>query len=264
MQEEKNPLTIIIETATKTIVKELYSDIKKWAVSSIGPFHKIVKNIKKKKYSSIHDLLSDLSKGKIRNGDLVEIECKLSSFGPFIKPIYISPLVGMNTQNRLGPPLQHPNPHMGLVAQAISNLTPVGLYPPISDKVTQVRLYPSNAEALGFFSLFPGVNDLVPSINALIKPEFLSNAHKSCKLTGNIKCIMQQDFVNAGYKLEDFEVVRSIENIWFFDATGEDSACKIIENEIPQLWGALYSAGQLEIDRNIHIKPHKKYILCKS
>ena len=64
-----------------------------------------------------------------------------------------------------------------------------------------------------------------------------------------------QDFVNAGYKLEDFEVVRSIENIWFFDATGEDSACKTIENEIPQLWGALYSAGHLEIDRNLPLKP---------
>jgi len=253
MQEEVNPTETIIKTATETLVKELYSDIKSWALSGIRPVEKIIKNIKKKKYSDINQLQLDISNNKIKNGELVEIECKFSSFGPFIKPNYIGPLSGLNTQNRLGPPLLHSNPLFGMVAQTTSNLLPVGIYPAVSEKVAQVRLYPSATEAFGFIGLFPDVNKIVPSFNALIKPEYLNIAHKSCKLSGRINCISQKDFVDAGYALEDFEIVRTINNIWFFDATGKDSDCKVMDSEVKELWGALYSAGHIEFDGDIQI-----------
>lgn len=253
--KEENPFESAIKTATETIVKELYSDIKKWALTAISPAQKVFKNLRKKRYSSINDLLSDISIGKLKNGSLVEIQCKFSSFGPFIKPLYISPLVGVNTQNRLGPPLQHPNPIMGMVAQTTSNLTPVGIYPTVSDLITQVRLYPSESEAMGFFGLFPGIGKVVLSFNALIKTEYLNDAHKSCRLTGKIRCITQQDFIRAGYKLEDYEIVRSVGNIWFLEATDEDSDCQIVNNDINELWGGLYSAGHVEFKGNIPIKP---------
>lgn len=256
MQPQENPLDSIIKTATETMVKELYSDLKAWALSGIKPISKIIDNIKKKRYSNIRDLQNDISNHKIKNGDLVQIDCKFSSFGPFIKPLYVGPLVGVNTQNRLGPPLLHDNPFMGLIAQTTSNLIPVGIYPEISNGISQVRLYPSDSQSCGFFGLFPDIKNLVPSFNALVKSEYLSAAHKSCKLTGRIKCISQSDFVKSGFKLEDFEVLRSMNNIWFLDASNNtESNCKIVNGEKTELWGALYSAGHIEFEGEIPIKP---------
>jgi hypothetical protein len=254
MQQEFNPLETFTKTFTETITKEIYSDLKSFAVSKLAPLRKISLRFKKKKYLNISDLVSDISTGKIKNGSLIELDCKFSSFGPFIKNLYIGPLAGLNTKNRLGPPIIHQsNPIMGMVAKTVSNLIPVGLYPPVSDKVAQVRLYPANIEALGFFSFFPEVNNLVPSFNALINSDFLINAHRNCRLTGKIRSVSQLEFINAGFHLEDFEVLRSIGNIWYLDATDVDSDCKLLMSETSELWAALYSVGHLEFNGEIPI-----------
>ncbi len=256
MPEEFNPLETFTKTFTETITKEIYSDLKSFAVSKLSPLKKISLRFKKKRYSNITDLVSAISAGKLKNGSIIELDCKFSSFGPFIKNLYVGPLVGMNTNNRLGPPLiNQSNPLMGMMAQAMSNLMPVGIYPPVSEKVAQVRLYPAKTEALGFFSLFPEVNNLVPSFNALINSEFLINAHRNCKITGRIRSVSQLEFTKAGFHLEDFEVLRSLGNIWYLDATDNDSDCKILDTEISQLWAALYSAGHLEFNGVIPIQP---------
>ncbi|RDC63311.1 hypothetical protein [Adhaeribacter pallidiroseus] len=247
MQGDYNPL----ETATETITKELYGDFKKWALSVVGPIQKVINHLKKIRYYNLFDLLSDISNNSIRNGQLVEIECKFSSFGPFLKQLYISPISGSNTLNRLGPTIESDNFVFSLFAQTTTHLTPVGLYPAISNTASQVQLYPSNAEALGFFGPFPGVNNMVPSFNALIKPEFLNDAHKPCKLTGRIRFVNQHNFIQAGFKLEEYEAIRSMNNIWFLDATKDESECSLIENEVKQLWGGLYSAGHLEIEGSL-------------
>lgn len=255
MQDEFNPLETFTKTFTETITKEIYSDLKSFAISKLAPLRKFSLRFKKKKYSNISDLLSDISSGKLKNGSLVELDCKFSSFGPFLKNLYIGPLAGVNTRNRLGPPIINPsNPIMGMVAQTVSNLIPVGIYPPVTDKVAQVRLYPANIEVLGFFSFFPEVSNLVPSFNALINSDFLINAHRNCKLTGKIRSISQLEFVKAGFHLEDFEVLRSLGNIWYLDATIADSDCKIVQNEISELWAALYSVGHLEFNGEIPIQ----------
>mgnify|MGYP000898991537 FL=1 len=256
MQEEFNPAETITKTITETITKEIYSDLKSFAVSKLEPLRKISLRIKRKKYSSISDLVSDISMGKLKNGSLIELYCKFSSFGPFLKNLYVGPLAGMNTKNRLGPPIINPsNPIIGMVAQTVSNLIPVGIYPPVSGKVAQVRLYPANIQALGFFSFIPEVNNLVQSFNALVKSDFLINAHRDCKLTGRIRCISQLEFTKAGFQLEDYEVLRSMGNIWFLDATNNDSDCAVVQNEISELWAALYSVGHLEFNGEIPIQP---------
>lgn len=255
MNPEENPLENALKMAMEIIIKEIYGDIKTWAIAGItAPYKHVVKNIKHKTYSDFQSLRSDIEENKISNGDFISIKCKISSFGTNMKPTYIGPLAGINTQNRLGPPLLHPNPILGMMAQLMSNLKPVGIYPPVSNKISQVKLYPFESNAVGFFGMTLGVNDLVPSFNALVKSEMVNNAHKSCKLTGRIRCISQQDFVDAGYSLEKYEIIRSVRDIWFFDAAHQDANMKIIDNEVKELWGALYSGGHIEFEGELPYK----------
>lgn len=255
MGANDNPFEKAVEIATKTIIQEIYNDIKEWAMTAVRPMQRTVRNIKKKKYSNIAELNSDISKRNLKNGDYIQIKCKFSSFGISKKPIYIGPLAGMNTQNRLGPPLLNNNPVLGMMAQMTSNLSPIGIYPYIDENITQVKLYPHDSSAFGFFGMMPDIHNLVPSFNALIKTEFLNEAHKVCTLTGKLRCITQKDLVDAGYPLEEYEVLRSLDNIWFLQAVDNESDCKVKDNSKTELWGALYSGGHLEFDGELPIKP---------
>ena len=139
----------------------LYEDMKSWAVSAATKLVRVYKKATVRSFSSPAELLHAAAAGDLERGQEVRVDCKIAPAGPFLSSHYLMPFVGSHTSMRLGPPLQAPNPIMGMMAQATSHLIPVGLYPPIAAGVEQVTLYPPDAAACGFVSILPGVNDLV-------------------------------------------------------------------------------------------------------
>jgi hypothetical protein len=62
----------------------------------------------------------------------------------------------------------------------------------------------------------------------------------------------QSSMLSAGFSLEDHEVIRQAGQIWFIDATGEESnADSIKDTSKTELWGGLYASGHLEIKEGI-------------
>ena len=200
-----------------------------------------------KKNDSIIQLQVELKGNKIRDGERVRLKCKPSPFGPYLRNHFLSPIIGNHTNLRLGPPILSQNPLMGVIAQTTSQLMPVGLFPPLENNMQQICLYPVDTSAYGFISSFLDVSNLVPYIPAIARNNLITSFNKPCYLTGNMRLINLENFTNAGFSSENFELIRQLGNIWFLDASSDEVKCKIIDNiEETELWGGLYASGHLE------------------
>jgi hypothetical protein len=198
MPDEK-PLEEAAKAASEELVRQIYPDAKAW-LTSIGRWiKKTHRNITTEIFQSPGTLLDALNKNLIKDGDRVTIECKPSLFGPFLRSHFLSPIIGNHTGLRLGPPLQAPNPIMGMMAHITSQLTPVGLYPSIDENTNQACLYPVDTPAMGFTGLLPGVNDLVKYLPALLAPRHTAFCNMGCNITGTIRMVSAHQLEQSGY-----------------------------------------------------------------
>jgi hypothetical protein len=250
MINEEKPLEAAASAAAKELTRQLYADVKSWLTGAGRWIKKKYGKVLTEVYSSPSELLDALKNNLVKDGDRVTLECKPALYGPFLRDHFLSPIIGNHTGMRLGPPLQHPNPVIGLMAQVTSQLTPVGLYPPIEDGVSQAVLYPSDTPACGFQSLIPvfGINELVQYIPALLASRHTNFCNVPCHITGIIRLIDSANLMESGFKPEIHEEMRQAGTVWFIDATDEDSECNPLgEGVTTELWGGLYASGHLEI-----------------
>jgi len=235
-------------SAISALTTALYADVKVALVAVLSKFRNLYSRATQKHYESPGDLDRALLSGEIEDGEWIVVQCKPAPFGPFFRTHFVSPFIGSHTRMRLGPPLSHPNPIMGLFTQTTSYLTPVGLYPSLDEDAIQVSLYPPNTTASGFVGLVPGINELVPRMSALFAPRFARHFGNPIRLTGVMRTIDLAAMAQSGFRPEDYEVLRQTGRIWFLDATDEDADCKSIgDGESQELWGGLYASGHLEI-----------------
>lgn len=249
MDEEK-PLEAAAAAAGKELTRQLHADVKAWLSAAAKWVSKKYGKIAKQTYTSPSELLQALKTNLIKDGDRVTLECKPALYGPFLRDHFLSPIIGNHTRMRLGPPLQHPNPIFGIMAQVTSQLTPVGLYPPIGEGVSQAVLYPADATACGFQSIIPvfGINELVQYIPALLSSRHTPFCNMPCHVTGNIRLLDSANLAEAGFKPEIHEDLRQAGTVWFLDATDDDSECNPLGDAVTtELWGGLYASGHLEI-----------------
>lgn len=248
MKDDEKPLEAAASAAAQELTRQLYADVKTW-LTSVGRWAK--KQLGKTAthtYESPGALLDALRKNLVKDGDRVTLECKPALFGPFLRDHFLSPIIGNHTSLRLGPVMQSSNPIFGILAQVTSQLTPVGLYPPVDKDVSQACLYPSDSSACGFLGLFPGVSDLVPYIPALLAARHTPYCNMPCHITGNIRLLSAESLTDAGFAAEVYEEIRQAGSIWVLDATDDDSECNPLgEGVTTQLWGGLYASGHLEI-----------------
>lgn len=249
MNEEK-PLEAAASAAAQELTRQLHADIKTWLATAAGWVKKKYGNVSRETYKSPAELLHALKSNLVNDGDRITLECKPALYGPFLRDHFLSPIIGNHTGMRLGPPLQHPNPIFGLMAQVTSQLTPVGLYPPIGKGVSQAVLYPSDTTACGFQSIIPvlGINELVQYIPALLASRHTPFCNMPCHVTGCIRLLDSANLAESGFKPEIHEELRQAGTIWFLDATDNDSECNPLGDAVTtELWGGLYASGHLEI-----------------
>jgi hypothetical protein len=122
------------------------------------------------------------------------------------------------------------------------------LYPPLDEGLSQACLYPSDSKTFGFIGLMPGVSNMVQYVPAILSSRHTPYCNMPCHVTGVIRLIDMHSLTNAGFSPEIYEEIRQSGNIWFLDATHEDSECNPLGEAVTtELWGGLYSSGHLEI-----------------
>jgi hypothetical protein len=232
----------------KELAPSLYTDVKGWLVSLGQRVGRVTRSASLREFGSPADLLSTLQSGTVADGEWIRLKCKPSPFGRFLRTHFLTPIVGFNTELRLGPPIVGNHPVMGFLAHATSHLCPVGLFPPVEQGVVQACLYPRDAEACGMIGLFPGVETIISYVPALLSERHTTMYGVPSWVTGIVRRIDSAAFVDTGYSAEDLEVIRQSGAIWFFDATHDESRSYPIEDATPtDLWGGLYASGHLEI-----------------
>jgi hypothetical protein len=236
--------------------EQLYPDIKNWIASLARALTVPVKKAKSPRFSSPALLLDALKANQVAVDSWITLECKPSTFGPFLRSHILSPIVGSSTDMRLGPALLAENPLMGVMAQATSHLKPVGLYPLITETLSQLCLYPANTTACGFMGLFPGVNSLVEYVPAVTTPQKLSHCGSACNVQGIVRCATPAMLQDVGVPIETWEELRQAGTIWYLDLFSEGTTVTP-EGEalVTELWGALYASGHIEFEGQLQLKP---------
>lgn len=248
MTKEEKPLEAAATAAAQELTRQLYGDVKSWLPTLWRWLKRQHRRATTETYLSPAAALEALKRGVLRDGDLVTVECKPALFGPFLRDHFLSPIIGNHTSLRLGPPIVAPNPIFGMMAQATSQLTPMGLFPALDDDVSQACLYPSDASACGFLGLFPGINDLVPYIPAVLAARHTPFCNVPCHVTGEARLMTADLLVAAGFQAEAYEELRQSGSVWILDATSDESACTPLgEGVTTELWGGLYASGHLEL-----------------
>ncbi len=233
----------------KELARLLHDDFKPWLVSLGRWIRKKYRKATTPTYRSLDALLDALSHNLVKDGQRVTVECKPALVGRFLRHHFLSPMIGNNASSRLGPPI-FGGPHwiFGLTAHITSHLSPVGLYPPLKEDVAQGCLYPSDAAACGFVGLFPPVQDIVKHLPALLAVRHTAYCNTPCRLTGQLRMLSAQALVDAGFNPEFHEEIRQAGEVWFFDATDDDSQCTPLRDAVAApLWGGLYASGHIEI-----------------
>lgn len=245
---DEKPLEAAAEGAARELVQQLWSDAKACLPFLARKLTEMHRRATTSQFDSLPELRAALLGNQVENGALVKVACKPSPFGPYLRSHFLSPIIGRHTSLRLGPPLVHPNPVMAIMAQATSQLMPVGLYPAIAANVNQVSLYPTEATAIGFVGLMPGINELVPSVPALIASRFLSCYGKPCEVTGVARLVDPTFLSGFGVGAERYEALRQQGAVWFLDATTDEAQCTPFgDDTVTELWGGIYASGHLEI-----------------
>lgn len=240
---------IVDKNTAGFLAQQLYPDIKNW----ISTFYKFVKTPVKKAtapvFSNPGQLLDALKKNEIKADDWVTLQCKPSTFGPFLRKHFLSPIIGNRTDMRLGPPIQsNLHPAMGLIGQITSHLKPVGIYPPIEDDLYQICLYPADAEVFGMVGLLPGTDNLIEYIPAVCNGKHLTFSNVVSNVKGIIRQVSPKLLLDIGVPIEKWEELRQSGAIWFIDITDE-YADIIPQGEVvtTEIWGGLYASGHMEI-----------------
>lgn len=248
MTEGEKPIEAAAAAAAQELTRQIYTDVKSWLPTMWRWLRRKYPRATTDPYPAPAAVLDALKSGLLRDGDRVTIECKPAHFGPFLRDHFLSPLIGNHTTLRLGPPLRSPNPFLGMMAQVTSQLTPVALFPPLTGNVSQACLYPSDATSCGFLGLLPGVNELVTYLPALLAARHTQFSNMPCRVSGEIRLITADVFVEAGFQPEMYEELRQSAAVWVLDATSDDSYCAPLADGVTaELWGGLYASGHLEI-----------------
>lgn len=238
----------VVASIAKELVPSLYADMRAWLVSLGKRLSRGARNAALSEFNSPAELLASAHTGATKDGEWIRLKCKPSPFGPFLRTHFITPLIGFSSELRLGPPILSPNPIISIMANAMSHLVPVGLYPTVAPDILQGCLYPAESEACGMIGILPGVGEMVQSIPALIAERHTGQFGAPSWITGVLRRIDSTALEDAGYSREDQEGIRQSGVVWFFDATDDDSRCyRLNDGEITPLWGGLYASGHLEI-----------------
>ncbi|HBT3253407.1 TPA: hypothetical protein MBF53_000151 [Klebsiella aerogenes] len=237
------------------LAKQLYPDLK-LAIPAIFRSLKIpTKKLKAKRFKSPSSLLDALKSGNVKNNEFVVLECKPSTFGPYLRSHYLFPIIGSRTDMRLGPTLMSDTDGLdifAMMAQISSHLKPVGLYPPINSSMSQVTLLPPDATCYGFLSPIPGVNELVPTISAIVSQDKINLCGASSLVTGIVRSVTQAMFIERDLPTEKYEELRQSGDIWYLDVCSAGTDIKPIhDGVVTELWGGLYASGHIEVDGGI-------------
>lgn len=239
------------------LTQQLYPDLKDWIPTLYRRVKAPLDKLWSPTFRSPSDLLNALRSNQVKPDSWVTLKCKPSMFGPFLRNHFLTPFIGDHPGMRLGPPLVTDNPVMQLVSQTTSHLKPVGLYPPISDNLYQICLYPSDATVCGMIGLIPGVNDVVKYIPAISNGNNLTFCGMSCNVKGIIRQVDPKLLTDAGVPIEKYEELRQSGDIWFFDLSEAETEIEPYEGTIAtEMWGGLYASGHIEIlDGKLKIPP---------
>ncbi|HBK4608400.1 TPA: hypothetical protein LLS51_000051 [Serratia marcescens] len=248
----------MIEIIVQELTKQIYTDIKNCAPQLIKKL-KIPLRLKKTnapRFKTPWSLQDALKSNKIKNNSWVVLECKPSSFGPYLRSHILSPIFGNNTEMRRGPALWSDNPVLGIISQSMSYLKPVGLYPPLTDELSQIILYPSDATACGFISMFPGVNNLISGIQAITRIENTNCLNSPSLVTGIVRMITPAMFSESNIPLEIYEDFRQSGDIWFLDVFSEGTEIRPLhDGVVTEFWGGLYASGHIEFEGQLYANP---------
>ncbi|HBW8778797.1 TPA: hypothetical protein MXD69_001436 [Klebsiella variicola] len=239
--------------------RQLYNDVK-----LIIPylFRKLTIPTKKaiaKRYKSPEELLDGLKCGHVKDGDFIAIECKPSTFGPFLRSHVLSVISCTRSDMHLGPQLISDHPEFPeietLMVQSTSYLKPVGLYPPIDDNISQITLFPSDATCCGFIGLRPDVRNLITSIPAIVSQNKISLCGAPSVVIGIVRTVTQSMFQDKGISLETYEELRQAGDAWYLDIISEGTEIKpMFDGVVTEMWGGIYASGHIEIEGEIQIQ----------
>jgi hypothetical protein len=94
----------------------------------------------------------------------------------------------------------------------------------------------------------PGLNELVEHTPTLLASRHVPYCGMPCNLTGVVRLVDAQVMTEFGVSPEDYEETRQSGNIWFIDATTDESKCVPLDDAVTtELWGGLYASGHFEI-----------------
>ncbi|WP_158283742.1 hypothetical protein [Haliea alexandrii] len=236
--------------------QQLYPDLKNWISTLAKKLRTPVKKANAKVFSSPPDLLTALKSNHLQADEWVTLTCKPSTFGPFLRNHFISPIIGHHTNMRLGPQVLSENPIMGILGQVTSHLKPVGIYPPIDDDLYQLCLYPSDAEAFGMIGMLPGMDKLVEYIPAVCSAKHLTFSNVPCNVRGIVRQVSPSMLLEIGVPIERWEEYRQSGDIWFIDIVDEYAEVSPLGEAVTtEIWGGLYASGHMEIaDGSIQIQ----------
>lgn len=203
-------------SAAKALLPALYADLKTWSVSLGRLVRRHARQKAVREFASPREVIAAIGDGTISSGDWLALKCKPSPFGPFLGSHYIAPFIGSSSNLRLGPPIAHHTvPLLGMMAHMMAHLTPVGLYPPLGNGISQTCLYPPDASACGFTGLVPTLMPSVDCVQALLANRHTNHFGRAVRLTGQLQRIDVDAFVAGGFTPEQYEILRQQNGGWF-------------------------------------------------
>jgi len=238
------------------LAQQLYKDAKVIIPSIIRKLTIPTKKVIAKRFGSPEELLDALKSNKIKHDSFVAVECKPSTFGPFLRHHFLSPLSGISSNMKLGPTIDHEIPEFAFLAQLTSYLKPVGLYPPIDDNLTQVTLYPSDATCCGYIGMVPGISNLITSLPAIVNQDKISFCGAPSVVIGVVRVVTQTMFQDRGIPIEVYEELRQSGDIWYLDVYSEGTEIKpLFDGVVTEMWAGIYASGHIEMEGNIQVDP---------
>lgn len=237
--------------------QQLYPDIKNW-LSTLAKYLKTpVKKANSQVFKNPADLLCALKSNKVKADEWITLECKPSTFGPYLRNHFVSPIIGNHTGMRLGPRLQGDHPVMAITAQFTSHLRPVGIYPPIDEDLYQLCLYPSESLIFGMIGFLQGIDRMVEYLPAVCSGKHLPFSNMACNVRGIIRQVDPKLLLDIGITIEKYEELRQQGDIWFLDLADDYAEINPLGEAVTtEMWGGMYASGHMEIkDGEIQLQP---------
>ncbi|HIE1445530.1 hypothetical protein [Serratia liquefaciens] len=236
----------------KFLSEQLYPDLKTFIPFLAKKLSSPVKKANAMRFKTPESLISAIKSGAIKNGTYISLECKPSQFGSYLRNLFLYPIIGRESTMRLGPPLTHPDPIINMISNTTSYWKPVGLYPPINSEISQISLYPSDAQVCGVMGMVTGVNEIITSIPAIANQNKLGLCGVPSVALGIVRMVTQSMFLEKGFPLELYEENRASGNIWYLDLYTEGTEIKsLFDGTITEMWAGLYASGHLEYEGDL-------------